>query len=772
MNSSASESKRSRRSIPALALALLASAGVLAWLFALRSRADVSPRETRFAATGVAVSDGHARGPVVLEAPGVTSAAWLTSAPEPGPREVTAPRETPRESSVWTIAVRVIGDDGRPVQRATLDYCYGRFNVGTTRNLPGTRASVEVTSDITRLEIPRGTAEVRVTAIAADEVFGCTRVNVLERAKSGPPREIAVDVHVSSDYLSPALFGTLRCRDGRALPADLEVWLIPVVTDEERIAMPAESALASIDVDPTQATRRDPLAPRPGRNPIACVINRVEGTYRVGPLTPGFWHLRATSDAIAPKAFPLERVIAPVAERRMDLVLDDGLKLRLTAVYDDGLPAAGVEFRCAGNSIVWPGGITGRRGEAWSKTARAADTGVCEFAGLPEGDAVFVSRKTANDRDEPLVRIDATVSSPRVVEARVVVTRHESVLAWGPMPDAREYGDETLAAVKLRSCAADRRGTTNIYRQERLTPLPLGESRWSVQLPSIACAWDIWLERDGRRISTVASVPAGAPAEVGPLQLAPLPATDAVVNWFDAPPGWSLRMCSTSRDGQLGPLVEAQLGSGAGNARMLVADHVPVEVCLTRGAKTNVRFGAPTSVATSAEGLDLHGRHLAALVVRVNAAPATGTGEIAVARAGSLPGDVENYRAQVELVDGRSTTAVPLPPGSYAYRLDNAAYPGVVCGWFEVRAGDFERGEIIVDWKGVRIRPSELVGGAPDDVELVQCAGRELPATFAQRWSRFNLSTHRLTALQAGTGPPTVFAAPARYLLRAATSTH
>lgn len=720
-----------------------------------------------------ATVESQSRSAATLE-PDATPVASAPTIAAASPREpAKAAPSSVSGSNEWTMVVRVVGEDNQPISRGVLEYCYGRFNVGTTRGLPGTTGSVTVDSESTNIKVPQGTAEFRATALCADERLGTTRVNLIERARSGPPRLIDVVVRVSASLLEPSLSGEIRRLDGEPLPADLEAWLVPLVTEEERAAIGrAEPRARDADVPPDRNTRNDPMAPRPGRRPIACIVDRARGRYRVGPLTPGLWSVRLTSAQLAPASFALGRVLEPASARRLDLVLDRGIDLRLTTVYDDGIPAGpGITFSCRGRSVYWIGSRAGRREEAWEKLATTADDGTCLFSGVPVGDVLFLGRDTVGEEPEALMRVDVPVDSPRTLDRRIVITRHPFIEAWGPVPDPREFGIESFDDVTLGIYASDRRGTENVYRKERSIRLPVDEENWRVRVPSVSCGWDLLLERGGSRISTVASVPAFAPTEVGPLILAAFHPEDSVVTWRDAPLGWTLRMCSTNRDGPIGPCVATTLRAARGETRVVLADSVPLEVCVLRGEKTNLRFAVAASAAADGDGLDLHARHALSLSIAMDGQRVDASGELLLASTSALVEGVVDFRVSAEIEVGKSVVPIPLPPGRYYYRFDSAARPGVVCGWLNVPLQSLAGEELNIDWRGRRVKARELAPGAPDDVELVQLGGQALSTTIPVVWRRFNLSAYRYEALENGTEEISIYASPTDCVFRAVTST-
>lgn len=659
----------------AIGISVLALAATIAALVILaRPREETSSSSTP--STRVANADAR----VVLDAPGDFATTPETTAER---REELTPRVATAAPGTLTLVVRVRTPDGRACE-------HGRIECHHAPRLSGPgvagRVVAEVVAEETRIVLPIASDEAEL--LVSGTGHADARV-VLDRLRwttgwwssATDVVERAVEVQLTDEVgETGVLEGTITLDGARRVPESLSIRVKPI-------------------------RRRNEKSDR--RPSVHASLDEEHARYRCAGLAPGAYDVMAESTTSVARGAVVR--VAAEAPSRLDLDLTSGATLRVTAFSAETRgPAAGRELLVSYLPVVEAMPGLDRSGEQY-KVGVTDAAGECEFVGVPTGTELVVTEDPEGKRLEFLQLEAGTRAATAEVWLDGDDPRDGSV--WGTL-DARQRGERRALHLVARSLDGGRKTTQS---------MPVGADRWSMRARNGA-RYALWLEKDWLPITEVVEVRFTA-SEQGPIVLPPLARSRRTVRWSNAPIGWTLLV---GERGGLQPSAAAtpfELDRSDGTAELDLLGGATIDATLRspQGSTATWTWADPPPEGELA--IDLRVDAMTRVTCSISAERPKGSARLTLS-ALAPPAGFAASGAWMDLDDGESVSALPLPRGTYFFRLHRPCFEAVVCGTFRADGG----GTSDIAWSGTAVRLQDLGWTLKNRLELASVRGVALDA--------------------------------------------
>jgi len=483
-------------------------------------------------------------------------------------------------------------------------------------------------------------------------------------------------------------------------------------------------------------------------------LHALEARYEIGPVDWLVNELFVTSEETVPQivATGFTAKARPKDETALDLELSSGVTLRLNVVDPKGgAPLPGVELWLRVDCN--PAGATRREPRMFQHHIVTGGDGVAIVTGLPRN-AGFSIRRDATLRNrhvemlpkppqeiplprESLLSETVDAASPAIIERTLRIDAQDRTLhVFGDL-DATflapgEFG-EGEAEIRFATYCDDRRF---------VVPPELPFDPWMRNLASVphddhghwqfevepCVEYHVWVEREHRRISQVATVKA-EDGDMGPVALPPRRGTDVVLRLRRCPAEGSFAITVMDVDGtpRMGTQYLAHGGTFERRLRLEGATTIYVLQFLdpTLQRMSTQRRLEVDPATTPVLEVDLAAEEARTVSLVLSAGTLPQKGKLTLSRVGADGTSEQEFFANVDFADGESCVPVSIEPGRYLYWL--SATPGgaaLVLGVADVARAT--GGRTLVIRCELEAHPKSDLGAGVDitEVDGVRSSGR------------------------------------------------
>jgi RNA polymerase sigma factor (sigma-70 family) len=559
-------------------------------------------------------------------------------------------------------------------------------------------------SEETRLESPQ-TREVRV--IEAD-IAGATTDLVLPAVAASALLSASVDGQPPSPIESIARLRTEEDPKTRHGRVERDVTLV-VAGGVER---PRLSGCILVD--------GRPRVPRglviTTQRPAAVRIHALDARYSIGPVDWALSELFVTSDETVPRCFATGFTHAnpPNDENTLDLDLSSGVTLRLNVLdRRSAAPLPGIELYLRIDSN--PEGQVKYGPRMFQHHIVSGADGVAVVTGLPRGGGFSVRRDaTLRKRRmemlpqppqeemlprEALLAESFDAATPAVVERTLRIDAEDRTLhVFGDL-DATfltpgEFG-EADAEVRFANRGGDilfwiKAGPDEMWLRS-IASVPYDErGHWKFEAET-GVDYRVWVEREHRRISQIASV-RPEDGDVGPVALEPRPGTDVLLRIVHCPKDGTVVIFvhDVDRFTSMGTQYPTSGGTLERRLRLEGSTAILVSASLL-GARLNSLVQRELDVdpaTTSVVEVDLAADEMRDVTLELGAGELPAKSRLFLMRTDADGSHVTSLAAQVAMAGGASVDPVAVNPGRYVYMLSSTPHEAaLVLGVIDIERG-------------------------------------------------------------------------------------
>lgn len=565
------------------------------------------------------------------------------------------PLDRPRSGALTMLHVRVVDTHGRPITSGRLECEWSMPHVDM---LPIDRVALDISGEVTDLELPPDTNRGVVTASAPGFAPASARAEGLRHAKRmDPDTEGRVDrdvqVVLGETIEGPTLTGAIFVDGVRRVP------------DRLRLLVITDGGSGDALVDSVSASY---VVPKLSAQPKEFLVDSGETTPCTIPV-------------------PLPDM---QGNRILDLQLHTGRRLILQVLDAQArTPAAGI-------SLTYQGTIVRERVEGRTVShdqlfrLQTDAQGQCVLACLPSDGGIAIFETKDWGKFDPLLRLRLGPDSP--AEFRETILVHA--------PKASVFGALAGQQGEVLRMRASRAGAMSIG--ERVDTDAHG--RWSFECDAPS-DWVIWLSVNKVRVSQLEHVSVVQCQAYGPIALEPAHFRELTLRLVHVPAQGYIAIRTEEDTGEPAHFESLKATGTDSLSTLQLSGPSRLRIdCIPETPEGQTRFEQILQVDpanTHELVVDLHSESSRSVALRINAAVPKGT---AILRLQNLEVGA-GARLEIELSGGESPADVPIPAGRYAYVLETSPSPGAVCGVLDVPT----TGALEIDWSGQPL-PREALG--------------------------------------------------------------